>query len=90
MPTCFIQVQELKDELKCRGLVVQGNKAVLRERLMEALAAEESAPANDDEAMGHGEDEEDSDDAADPSYEQKTPTNGAMSSDEVGERANCV
>lgn len=49
MVLCFwgdVQVVELKEELKKRGLSVTGNKAVLAERLTEAVAAEEEVCTN--------------------------------------------
>lgn len=41
-----VQVVELKEELKKRGLSSTGNKAVLAERLTEAVAAEEEVCIN--------------------------------------------
>ena len=40
-------VKELKQELKSRGLKTSGNKAVLKERLAEALAQSESQTSSD-------------------------------------------
>ena len=65
----------------------KGNKAALRERLLQSLAEEEEyalASANKDNAEDADEGN-DTDDAADSARnDNMTPTNGALSSDEVG------
>ena len=86
------QVTDLKEALKARGLEGKGTKAVLKERLLQALEEEEeeeeAAPMATNEGGGAEETDEgnDSDDAADSAKNDnsRTPTNGALSSDEVG------
>merc|ERR1711990_734723 len=84
-----MKVADLKEALRSRGLEVpKGPKAVLRERLLEALAeeqdeeeegAEESGPTNVELP------DDDTDDGVSDSanYERMAKTNGADSSDEV-------
>ena len=82
-----IQVQDLKDALKARGLDGKGNKAVLKERLLQSLAEEEedASPASNEDGAEPADEGDDSDDAADSVKSgNRTPNNGALSSDEVG------
>ena len=81
-------MSDLREALKSRGLDAKGNKALLKERLIEALAAEKETTVKDD--TGGANDSSDDDDADDSISEPRTPTNGNMSSDEVGMSVDLV